>query len=310
MNADSIQREIESSANQQGQFERDLQASKAEEQRLQASIRQALTALGIGTASDEAALRATFTDYAELMVAEIPTLERDLEAARNALHHLLTQQQEQAEALGLAAESVLDAQECAAEAERLAQEIRIKEQATRIVSDVRDRMIEKVLPNTTANMCLLLPLLTLDRYRDCEITPDYKLRIWDEQAGRYVAKNIFSGGTRDQFSLALRLAFALASLPQELGTTPGFIFLDEPLSSFDSPRSEALVNLLTRGQIHANFPQIFVISHNLMFDPHAFSHHLRLEDGMVIESTLGPVTAAATEHAVPMPLPAMNEVAS
>jgi hypothetical protein len=63
---------------------------------------------------------------------------------------------------------------------------------------------------------------------------DYRIRVWDPAAGRYVAKNIFSGGTRDQCSLALRLAFALATLPQELGVAPGFIFLDELLSTFDS----------------------------------------------------------------------------
>jgi exonuclease SbcC len=62
-------------------------------------------------------------------------------------------------------------------------------------------------------------------------------------------KNLFSGGTRDQCSLALRLAFALATLPQELGVAPGFIFLDEPLSAFDSQRAQALVELITTGTI-------------------------------------------------------------
>ncbi len=144
-------------------------------------------------------------------------------------------------------------------------------------------MMEMVLPNTIAYMNLLLPVLTLERYRDCKVNEDYKLQVWDELARRYVAKNIFSGGTRDQFSLALRLAFALATLPQQLGATPGFIFLDEPLSSFDGPRTQALVNLLTRGRIRENFSQTFVISHNQMFDPKAFSHHLLIENGRVAE---------------------------
>ncbi len=147
-------------------------------------------------------------------------------------------------------------------------------------------MVAKVLPNTERNLRFLLPLLTADRYHDARITEDYRIEVWDQTANSYVAKSIFSGGTRDQFSLALRLAFALATLPQELGTTPGFVFLDEPLSSFDSQRPRALVDLLTRGHIAANFMQIFVIAHTRSFDPAAFPYHLRLEGGQVVESDL------------------------
>ncbi|MEI6047118.1 MAG: ABC transporter ATP-binding protein, partial [Chloroflexota bacterium] len=179
--------------------------------------------------------------------------------------------------------SVLDVAECETVLAERRQALEVKKRAEKLIKITRARMVDKVLPNTERNLCLLLPLLTLDRYRDCRITSDYKLQIWDEQAARYVAKNIFSGGTRDQFSLALRLAFALATLPEELGTTPGFIFLDEPLSSFDSLRTQALVRLLTQGQIATNFSQIFVISHSQMFDRSAFTHHLRMENGRVAE---------------------------
>jgi hypothetical protein len=68
---------------------------------------------------------------------------------------------------------------------------------------------------------------------------DYRIRVWDPLAGRFVAKNLFSGGTRNQCSLALPLAFALATPPQELGVAPGFIFLDEPLSAFDAQCAQA-----------------------------------------------------------------------
>src|SRR5205814_8478645 len=108
----------------------------------------------------------------------------------------------------------------------------------------------------------------------------------DERAGRYVAKLLFSGGTRAQFSLALRLAFALATLPAARGARPGFLFLDEPLSSFDAPRSRALVELLTAGYVAAHFAQVFVISHGGAFDRHAFGYTLRLAHGRVVESNL------------------------
>src|SRR5262249_60852482 len=87
-----------------------------------------------------------------------------------------------------------------------------------------------------------------------------KVHLWARVGGRYVAKNLFSGGTRDQVSLALRLPFALATLPKERGALPGFIVLDEPLSSFDEERARTLVSLLTRGTIAQQFPQVLLIS--------------------------------------------------
>lgn len=180
----------------------------------------------------------------------------------------------------------LNLDECREDERRQARAIEVKRRAVHIVTGVRQQMVAKVLPNTERNLRFLLPLLTADRYHDARITEDYRIEVWDQTANSYVAKSIFSGGTRDQFSLALRLAFALATLPQELGTTPGFIFLDEPLSSFDSQRARALVDLLTRGHIAANFMQIFVIAHTRSFDPAAFSFHLHLEGGQVAESDL------------------------
>jgi DNA repair protein SbcC/Rad50 len=147
-------------------------------------------------------------------------------------------------------------------------------------------MINKVLPDTMRNMCLLLPLLTAGRYRYAELTPDYRLQVWDERKHGYVEKTLYSGGTQDQFSLALRLGFALAALPRELGTSPGFLFLDEPLSSFDHDRTAALIDLLTQGQIATFFQQVFLISHSQAFDPASFTHHIVMEDGAVAAGTL------------------------
>lgn len=99
-------------------------------------------------------------------------------------------------------------------------------------------------------------------------------------------KKVFSGGARDQISLALRLAFALATLPGEHNIRPGFLFLDEPLSSFDQSRTQALVELLTRGLIRQSFQQIFLVSHSQSFDAALFDFRLKMESGRVIESTL------------------------
>lgn len=158
-----------------------------------------------------------------------------------------------------------------------------------IVLRARKRIVQKVLPATMDYMRRILPQLTRDRYHDAELDPEsFKIKVWDERAGQSGAwkeKNIFSGGTKDQFSLALRLAFALATLPQERGTSPGFIFLDEPLGSFDDERAAALLFLLTEGEIAQAFDQIFLISH-VRVQEDRFTHRLRLENGAAIESNL------------------------
>jgi len=168
--------------------------------------------------------------------------------------------------------------------------------ATQLLRETHDRIARRVLPITERNMQPLLQQLTGGRYRDVRLTPedtdgqpgdmDYRIRIWDPMAERYVAKNLFSGGTRDQCSLALRLAFALATLPQELGIAPAFIFLDEPLSAFDSLRAQALVELITTGTIAQQFNQVILISHQHAFDSEAFHYHIRMESGQIVESDL------------------------
>lgn len=189
------------------------------------------------------------------------------------------------ERLGIDGDS-LETGECRAEVERLARQLEVKRRAAAIVEGTMERIVRMVLPNTERNLGQILPLLTAGRYHEARIGEDYHIQVWDDSAGRYVSKSVFSGGAKDQFSLALRLAFALATLPQELGTAPGFIFLDEPLSSFDGPRTEALVQLLTSGQVAESFSQIFVISHNRSFEAGAFQHRLVLREGRVVESNL------------------------
>ncbi len=183
-------------------------------------------------------------------------------------------------------EAPLPLADAAATLARIEEDVAARRRGQEIVATTRRRMIDKVLPDTIQNMCLLLPMLTAERYRYAELTSDYRLQVWDERKRGYVEKNLFSGGTQDQFSLALRLGFALAALPRELGTSPGFLFLDEPLSSFDRDRTEALVNLLTRGQVGTFFQQIFLISHSQSFDPALFSHHIVMEHGRVASTTL------------------------
>jgi DNA repair exonuclease SbcCD ATPase subunit len=160
--------------------------------------------------------------------------------------------------------------------------------------EVRARIVRRALPETEARMRSLLPLLTsgmrqdarLVRLNEDEASPDLRVEVWDQVAGRYVPKEQFSGGARDQVSLALRLAFALATLPKDAGAAPGFLFLDEPLSAFDDERADGLVHALTHGEVTSAFPQVFLIAHSRMFDPGAFDCHVRLEEGRVASTSL------------------------
>jgi len=74
------------------------------------------------------------------------------------------------------------------------------------------------------------------------------------------------------------------------------------LSAFDIPRTGALVNLLTRGQIAQSFAQIFLISHSCSFDPDLFGYYVRMEEGRVTEANLPrPARGSAIPvHAAPV----------
>ncbi|MDE3088275.1 MAG: SMC family ATPase [Chloroflexota bacterium] len=228
--------------------------------------------------------------------ARLQSLDLGDEATLRAQHrdlvgrvHSLRDRQTQLEGeLGLEGQP-LDRAVCRAEWAEKARQSRVRERGVEIVSLARRRIVQKVLPSTMDYMCRILPALTRDRYHDAQLDPDsYKIQVWDERApdgGAFKEKNIFSGGTKDQFSLALRLAFALATLPQERGSAPSFIFLDEPLGSFDDERADALIYLLTEGEIAQAFNQIFLISH-VRVDERLFTHRVVLENGRVAYSDL------------------------
>lgn len=199
--------------------------------------------------------------------AELRRLEKDLEALREQI-------------IG----DIPPLEQCKTEYEKLAKELKVRELSATILAMARQNITKKILPRTVERMWNILPLITNDRYRQVELSEDnFKIRVYDERAGDWKDKNIFSGGTRDQMSLALRLAFALAALPEERGTAPRFLFLDEPLSSFDEHRREALIKVITEGEIAEAFDQIFVISHTPLLNPNLFHFYIVMENGRVKE---------------------------
>jgi DNA repair exonuclease SbcCD ATPase subunit len=225
--------------------------------------------------------------------ARLDNYEEMYRMASQEAHHLRQSANSHAHSYGLE-EIELEAETCSQRLAEGVHEAHRFELAAEMAEQVCGRIVRRILPQTIAYMQQLLPELTAGRYREVELiaqdisdhSTDLSITLWDEEAGRHVATDLFSGGTRDQCSLALRLAFALATLPRELGAMPGFIFLDEPLSSFDSERSQALVRILTQGTIAQHFDQVVLISHSRAFDRDSFRYYVRLENGRVSEANL------------------------
>jgi DNA repair exonuclease SbcCD ATPase subunit len=220
---------------------------------------------------------------------EVEQARLDAQFARRAAEDLATQSSYDAEVV-----EKLDEAACR---KRVAEEDRAlhqRELAVGMAREVRARIVRRVLPETEARMRSILPALTsgqrqdarLVRLNEDEAAPDLRVEVWDQAAGRYVAKEQFSGGARDQVSLALRLAFALATLPKDSGAAPGFLFLDEPLSAFDEERASGLVSALIRGELARAFPQVFLIAHSRAFDSGAFDCYVRMEEGHVAAASL------------------------
>src|SRR6266700_3957230 len=118
----------------------------------------------------------------------------------------------------------------------------------------------RVKPQVERYMGLILPVITSGRYKAVQLDEDYTVRVFDPEAGEFKPKEVFSGGTEDQVLLAMRLAFALALIPQAKGKSPEFLFLDEPLGSSDRLRRDGILALL-KGELAQNFKQIFLVSH-------------------------------------------------
>jgi DNA repair exonuclease SbcCD ATPase subunit len=158
--------------------------------------------------------------------------------------------------------------------------------AKKLLNLARDRVFGSVKEKIEINMRKFLPVLTAGRYSMAKIDEiEYKIEIYDKEARKMRVKGVFSGATQDQISLALRLAFALSTLPISRGVVPGFIFLDEPLSGFDEERKKGLLDLLLKGDMVKQFTQIIVISHGEQLRDE-FPRDLHMDRGKVISSNI------------------------
>ncbi|HVB76048.1 MAG TPA: AAA family ATPase [Ktedonobacteraceae bacterium] len=171
-----------------------------------------------------------------------------------------------------------------------------KERAGLLIAATFDRLMRVMLPRTEYYMQQLLPLLTRGRYHDARLTTEpeenissggpLQVSLWEPAANAYIPLPALSGGVADQISLALRLAFAIAALPEELNAAPGFFLLDEPLSFASRDRAQGLVEIVTGETLGQHFEQVFFVSHDAVFDTSSFPYHIYIDSGLVVETNL------------------------
>lgn len=157
------------------------------------------------------------------------------------------------------------------------------EKITRVILEALETTSEnlrkRVKPNVERYMQQILPAITDNRYKAVRLSETYDVEVWSDGAGEFQEKEMFSGGTEDQFLLAMRIAFALALLPTRKHTRPEFLFLDEPLGSSDVVRREGIMNL-TQTVLAESFQQIIIISHVEGLEDYADSI-IEVEEGKV-----------------------------
>jgi len=252
----------------------------------------------------------TFTDIVAVwpLLADYAPQDRTrLEQERETTEHTLEGLEQEELALGTRLQTggvTLDLALARTRMDQQERSYQVKKRSGLLIKAVHDRLLHKIVPRTEYYMQHILPLLTSGRYHDVRVSTyeeegtlsggPLQLRVWDSGAGEYVSKSALSGGAADQLSLALRLAFALATLPKDVEVSPGFLFLDEPLSSFDRGRTKALMDVVTGDILSQHFEQVLLISHSSAFDPALFPYHIYMDNGTIVESNLPVVEGSSS----------------
>mgnify|MGYP001056871608 CR=1 FL=1 len=117
----------------------------------------------------------------------------------------------------------------------------------------------KVVPHASFIINQILPTLTDGRYSQFEITEDLKFKAYSNEAGGYKEREVFSGGTQDQFLIALRLAFTQSILDSRVMADKYSLLMDECISSSDDQRKQGIFEVLDA--MKKTFSQIFIIAH-------------------------------------------------
>lgn len=168
----------------------------------------------------------------------------------------------------------------------LEQKIRIYRELESVVKETSGNIRKRLGPQIEAYFSWILPKITNNRYKKVRIDSDFNIQAFSEEKHDYVDLGVLSGGTSDQLLISLRLAFAKALTPASGQYSTQFLFLDEPLSSFDPNRRASFLEFLR--SLETSFQQIFVISHLSGLENYMDNHikiKLNLEMGSKVSYT-------------------------
>lgn len=192
--------------------------------------------------------------------ADLETRRREAMRSRAQVEVLADQAEAMAREEGSLEEKRAMIDELDAELTRLTSEREVRQVLADCLEATAARLRSRLFPSIAAYAARLLPRITGGRHGQVRISAEGELQVLAPELGEYVSIDRLSGGARDQFLLALRLAFAAAVVR---GRVPEghrhFLFLDEPLASSDSRRGTAFLDLL--GDRSPAFSQVFVVTH-------------------------------------------------
>jgi exonuclease SbcC len=146
-----------------------------------------------------------------------------------------------------------------AEAATLQGKKTIMDMVTEQLGETSKKLRNQVMPYAGLIINQLLPILTDGRYSQFEIAEDLKFKAHSNEAGGFKEREIFSGGTQDQFLIALRLAFTQSILDSRVMADKYCLLMDECISSSDYQRRQGIFEVLDVTK--KIFSQVFVIAH-------------------------------------------------
>ncbi len=145
------------------------------------------------------------------------------------------------------------------ELDKIKWRINVYKELELVFKETSGNIRKRLGPQIESYFSWILPKITNNRYKKVRVDSDFNIQVFSEEKHDYVDLGVLSGGTVDQLLISLRLAFAKALTPESGGYPTQFLFLDEPLSSFDPNRRSSFLEFLR--SLESTFQQIFIISH-------------------------------------------------
>ena len=136
---------------------------------------------------------------------------------------------------------------------------KVLELVVRELGETSRELRGRVIPHASFIINQILPTLTDGRYSQFEITEDLRFKAYSGEARSYKEREVFSGGTQDQFLIALRLAFTQSVLDSRVMADKYSLLMDECISSSDDQRKQGIFEVLQA--MKKTLSQIFIIAH-------------------------------------------------